>query len=155
MWVRCCSVSATSVKISKSALDAASYRPYRLAAIGLALLVVLANFSDWASVGPVSVAGTANWQGWVADFFAVLAAVAIYRGPTSTAHVAVGLASALLSFFVIGAGPWTVKAGKTMAVDALGAGLVVALIGSILLVLLAAWLAIDNASRREVGIAER
>ena len=118
-------------------------------------MIVLANFSSWATLGPISVAGTASWQGWVADVFAVAAAVAIYRGPTSTAHVAAGLASALISFFVIGAGLWTVKAGKTMAVDALGTGLIFALIGSLLLVLLAAWLALDNATRREVGIAER
>ena len=142
--------------MSNSALDAASYRAYRLAAVGFAALVVIANFSDWVTLGPISVAGTAGWQGWVADLFAVLAAVAIFRGPTSTVHVAVGLGSALVSFFVIGAGLWTVKAaGKTLAVDALGTGLVFALIGSFLLVLVAAWLALDNATRREVGIAER
>ena len=148
-------MSATSAKTSGSALDSSNYLPYRLAALGLAAVVVLANFSSWASLGPISVAGTSSWQGWVADFFAVLAAVAIYRGPTSTAHVAAGLGSALISFFVIAAGLWTVKAGKTAAIDALGTGLVVALIGSLLLVLLAAWLALDNATRREVGIADR
>jgi len=118
-------------------------------------VVVLANFGDWASLGAISVAGKSNWQGWVADVFAVLAAAAIYRGATSTLHVAAGLTCALISFFVIGSGLWTVKVGKTMAVDALGTGLVVALIASFLLVLVAAWLALDNATRREVGIAER
>ena len=155
MWLPCRPVSTTSVKTSISALDSSKYRPYRFAGVGLAVMIVLANFSSWATLGPISVAGTASWQGWVADVFAVAAAVAIYRGPTSTAHVAAGLASALISFFVIGAGLWTVKAGKTMAVDALGTGLIFALIGSLLLVLLAAWLALDNATRREVGIAER
>jgi hypothetical protein len=136
-------------------LDAGNYRPYRLGAVLLALLVVLANFGSWASLGPTSVAGTASWQGWTADLFAVIAAVAVYRGPTSTAHVAAGVASALVSFFLIGAGLWMVKAGHAMAVDALGTGLLFALIGSFLLVLLTARLALDNATRREVGITDR